>query len=122
MAMLGCFLWWVLLGGLLGWLASWLLGKAHEGAAPAPIERIVDRPVDRIVEKIVEKPVDRIVELKVDNPDHIASIARLTVEVAVVAALRKQLADLEARPPQIVEKIVEKPVDRIVYKACGCGN
>ena len=116
MAMLGCFLWWVLLGGLLGWLASWLLGKAHEGAAPAPIERIVDRPVDRIVEKIVEKPVDRIVELKVDNPDHIASIARLTAEVAVVAALRKQIADLAARPPQIVEKIVEKPVDRIVEK------
>jgi predicted flap endonuclease-1-like 5' DNA nuclease len=31
------------------------------------VEKIVDRPVDRIVEKIVEKPVDRIVEKTVEK-------------------------------------------------------
>lgn len=100
MATLLCFLWWILLGALLGWLASWLLGKSLTGPAPAP--------VDRIVEKVVEKPVD--------NPALLSRIFALEGEVAVVAGLRRQIADLQAQPLQVVEKIVEKPVDRVVEK------
>ncbi len=84
------------------------------------IEKIVDRPVDRIVEKIVEKPVDRVVEKTVeklvDNPSHLARIAALTAEVAVIAGLRGRINQLESQPPKVVEKIVDRPVDRIVEK------
>jgi predicted flap endonuclease-1-like 5' DNA nuclease len=84
------------------------------------VEKIVEKPVDRVVEKIVEKPVDRVVEKTVeklvDNPSHLASIARLTAEVAVVAGLRGRITELENTPPKVVEKIVEKPVDRIVER------
>jgi predicted flap endonuclease-1-like 5' DNA nuclease len=116
MASLACYLWWILLGGLLGWLGSWLLGKMHEGPAPAPIEKLVDRPVDRIVEKIVEKPVDRIVEKMIDNPAHLSRITTLETAVASIAGLQATISTLRATPPTIVEKIVEKPVDRIVEK------
>ncbi|MFN7983180.1 MAG: helix-hairpin-helix domain-containing protein [Vicinamibacterales bacterium] len=112
MATLLCFLWWILLGALLGWLASWFLGKSLTGPAPAPVERIVEKPVDRIVEKPVEKIVDKLV----DNPAHLKRIATLEGEVAVIAGLRKQIADLQAAPPKVVEKIVEKPVEKIVEK------
>jgi predicted flap endonuclease-1-like 5' DNA nuclease len=67
------------------------------------VDRVVEKPVDRVVEKIVEKPVDRVVEKlvekQVDNPSHLASIARLTAEVAVVAGLRNRINELENGPP-----------------------
>jgi predicted flap endonuclease-1-like 5' DNA nuclease len=88
------------------------------------VDRVVEKPVDRVVEKvverIVEKPVDRVVEKliekQIDNPSHLASIARLTAEVAVVAGLRSRISELENAPPKVVEKIVEKPVERVVEK------
>jgi predicted flap endonuclease-1-like 5' DNA nuclease len=92
------------------------------------VDRVVEKPVDRVVEKvvekIVEKPVDRVVEKlvekQIDNPSHLASIARLTAEVAVIAGLRHRINELENAPPKVVEKlvekVVEKPVDRIVEK------
>jgi predicted flap endonuclease-1-like 5' DNA nuclease len=143
-----CAFWPLLLGGLLGWLACGLLARglrsrdwsavvaskdaelsrvAKELAdwrkrPPLQVEKIVDRvvekPVDRVVEKIVEKvvekPVDRVVEKvverTVDNPSHLASIARLTAEVAVVAGLRARINELENAPPKVVVKTVEKLV------------
>jgi predicted flap endonuclease-1-like 5' DNA nuclease len=82
------------------------------------VEKIVEKPVDRVVEKIVEKPVDRVVEKlvekQVDNPSHLASIARLTAEVAVVAGLRHRINELESAPPKVVEKQVEKIVEKQV--------
>lgn len=51
------------------------------------VEKIVEKPVEKIVEKIVEKPVEKIVEKIVEKP----------VE-------------------KIVEKVVEKPVEKIVEK------
>ena len=130
MSGLACVLWWLVLGGLLGLLGSWLIGKLFRSAMPAPQERIVekfvDRPVDRPVEKIVqveklvetvvERPVEKIVEKIVDNPDSLARIAALTAEVALIGGLRSRIQHLEATPPKIVEKIIEKPVDRIVEK------
>lgn len=120
MTMLGCVLWWLLLGALLGWLASWLVGRSLAGPVPAPIERLVEKPVDRVVEKVVQRvvdrPVEKIVEKNVDNPVHLARIASLESEVALIAGLRSQISRLQSVPPQVVEKIVEKPVDRVVEK------
>lgn len=118
MSGLACVLWWVVLGALLGWLASWLIGRMFRSAMPVPTERIiekfVDRPVEKIVEKVVEKPVDRVVEKivekpvervvekvvekTVDNPALLSQIAALTATAALVPELRSQLAAAQARP------------------------
>lgn len=86
-----CWIWPYLVGGLLGWLAAGWLARRALSRAPATVERVVDRPVDRIVEKTVEVPVERVVEKVVDRP--------------VDRVIEK-----------VVEKIVEKPVDRVVEK------
>lgn len=116
MGSFGCVLWWLVLGGLLGWLASWLFGRR----VPVTIEKFVDRPVDRIVEKIIDRPVDRVVEKLVDNPVHLTRINALKGEVALIAGLRGTISQLQSAPPttveKIVEKIVDRPVDRIVEK------
>jgi predicted flap endonuclease-1-like 5' DNA nuclease len=84
------------------------------------VEKIVDRPVDRVVEKIVEKivdrPVDRVVEKLVDNPAHLSKIATLSAEVATIAGLKMTIDQMRNTPPKVVEKIVEKIVDRPVEK------
>jgi predicted flap endonuclease-1-like 5' DNA nuclease len=142
--------WWPLLAALLagwllcGWFArQFLRGPDTSGALAAKdrdvqrltsematlraqppvekvVEKIVEKPVDRIVEKVVEKPVDRVVEKVVektiDNPAQAARIAALTAEVATMAALKSRLTLLESAPPKVVEKIVEKPVEKIVEK------
>jgi predicted flap endonuclease-1-like 5' DNA nuclease len=101
-----CYLWWALLGGLIGWLLNRLFAKR-------PVQT-VERVVTRDVEKIVEKPVDRIVEKLVDNPAHLSRIQLLENEAGTVQALRAQVSRLEATPAKVVEKIVEKIVDRPV--------
>ncbi len=136
-----CSFWPLLLAGLIGWLLSGLLARhflrgndmsAALGAkttevnrlsqelttlrARPPIEKIVEKPVDRIVEKIVEKPVDRVVEKLVDNPLTLSRMATLTAEVAVIAGLRSRIKELESTPPTVVEKVIEKPVDRVVER------
>jgi predicted flap endonuclease-1-like 5' DNA nuclease len=146
--------WWPLLAALLagwllcGWFARQFLRTSDASGALAakdrdmqrltsematlraqpPVERvvekIVEKPVDRVVEKVIEKPVERIVEKVVektiDNPAQAARIAALTAEVATLAALKSRLTLLESAPPKVVEKIVEKvvekPVDRVVEK------
>lgn len=105
MSSLLCFLWWILLGALLGWLASWLLGRRRQ---PDVVERLVEKPVDRVVETFVDKPVD--------NPLHLARISALESETALIPSLRDEIARLRATPPVTIEKIVEKPVDRVVEK------
>lgn len=108
MSGISCFLWWMLFGTLLGWLASWLFGRLLAGEQP--------RPVERIVEKVVERPVDRVVEKPIDSPALLARIKALEGEAALVVGLRDQVAKLQAAPPRVVEKIVEKPVERLVEK------
>jgi predicted flap endonuclease-1-like 5' DNA nuclease len=87
-----------------------------EARPPKIVEKVVEKRVEVPVEKIVEKPVER----QVDNPAHVARIKALESEVAVNGGLREQIAKLEARPPKIVEKVVEKrvevPVEKIVEK------
>ncbi|MFY8086057.1 MAG: hypothetical protein ACOVOG_02500 [Rubrivivax sp.] len=105
-----CVLWWLVLGIVLGWLASWLIGRMLRTEMPATkvVETIVERPVERIVEKIVEVPVERIIETvverpiekiidrPVDNPALLAQVASLSTAAALVPTLRAQLASAEA--------------------------
>jgi predicted flap endonuclease-1-like 5' DNA nuclease len=127
-----CAFWPLLLGGLLGWLACGMLARGLRGrdwsavvaSKDAELSRVAKeladwrkRPplqVEKIVDRVVEKPVDRVVEKvverTVDNPSHLASIARLTAEVAVVAGLRARITELENAPPKVVVKTVEKLV------------
>jgi predicted flap endonuclease-1-like 5' DNA nuclease len=96
MSTLACFLWWIVLGALLGWLASWLFGRGARQAPPASIERVTEK--------------------QVDNPLHVSRIAALEKEVIEVNALRERIRELESAPPKVVEKLVERPVERIVEK------
>lgn len=59
-----CIAWWVLLGSLLGWLASWLLGRRPplglieraappRDAVPNSQEKFMDQPIDRTVDSLV---------------------------------------------------------------------
>jgi hypothetical protein len=87
-----CFLWWILFGALLGWLACWLLGRSPR------------REVE-IVEKTVEKMVD--------NPQHLSRIRELEAEVAAIPGMRSQIQQFQSAPPaapRTVEKVVEKVV------------
>ncbi|NJL17454.1 MAG: hypothetical protein HC938_09870 [Nitrospira sp.] len=118
--------------GLIGWglqgmrFRPWAAEKKQEivrlseelvvlRKSQVPVQTIEKR-VEVPVEKIVEKPVER----QVDNPAHVARIKVLESEVAIIGGLREQIAKLEARPPKIVEKVVEQrvevPVEKIVEK------
>jgi predicted flap endonuclease-1-like 5' DNA nuclease len=133
-----CWFWPLLLGGLLGWLACGWLARGLRGrdwasvvaSKDAELARVskdladwrkrppveVEKIVDRVVEKPVDRVVEKIIEKQIDNPSHLASIARLTAEVAVIASMRSRITELENAPPKVVEKVVEKPVDRVVEK------
>lgn len=93
MSGLACVLWWLVLGGLLGLLGSWLIGWLLRSELPEPAVRIVEKPVDRLVEKIVE--VERIVEKPVDSPSLLAQVASLGATAALVPALRSRVSELE---------------------------
>jgi predicted flap endonuclease-1-like 5' DNA nuclease len=99
MSAFACFLWWIVLGALLGFLGSWALGS------------LLKRPSLRQSERVVEKAVD--------NPVHLARIRTLENEVAVIAGLRSQIAQLQAAPPKTIEKIVERPIEKLVQDTKG---
>jgi predicted flap endonuclease-1-like 5' DNA nuclease len=115
-----CFVWWVVAGALGGWLLSGIMARALKRRISPAADVFVEPAVEKIVQTIVEKPVDRIVEKVVDNPRHLARITELETEVSAIAGLRNQIQTLQSAPPRviekIVEKIVEKPVERIVEK------
>ena len=103
------------------------------------VEKIVDRPVEKIVEKIVDRPVEKIVtverivdrpiekivtvekiiEKQVDNPANMARIRELEAEVGQIAGLRSRIQSFEAAPAKTVEKVVtvEKQIDNPVHLA-----
>ena len=107
----GVWWWWLLLGGLIGWLASWLagpqLGRGRAvglAAAPGyPLEPVVENSV----EKVVEIPVDRIVEKLVDNPAHLDRIRELEGQVALIAGLRGTITQLQSGLAKVVEKVAD---------------
>lgn len=114
MASFLCFVWWVVAGVLGGWLLSGLMVRSLTRRISPVADVFVEPAVEKIVQTIVEKPVDRIIEKIVDNPRHLARIAELETEVSTIAGLRNQLQTLQSAPPRVIEKIVEKPVARIV--------
>ena len=67
------------------------------------VEKIVEKPVEKIEEKIVEKPVEKRVEKIVEKP----------VEKIVEKIVEKPVEKIVEKP---MEKIVEKPVEKIVEK------
>lgn len=93
--------------------------KRPRAAPPAPATKViyVDRPVDRVVEKIVERrvevPVDRVVERVVEK------VVRVPVERIVdrpVYVDRPVDRPVDRVVEKIVERRVEVPVERIVEK------
>jgi predicted flap endonuclease-1-like 5' DNA nuclease len=106
MSFVGGVLWWIVLGALVGWVAAWWIGRSTQ--------------------RLLAEPVLQIVERRVDNPQHVARIAALESEVALVSDLERQAATipalqaridaLQSAPPRVVEKIVNRTVDRVVEK------
>lgn len=97
--------------------------KIVEKQVKVPVEKIVEKrvevPVERIVEKIVEKrvevPVEKIVEVSVDR------IVERRVEVPVEKIVEKIVerrveVPVELKVEKIVEKIVEVPLEVKVEK------
>lgn len=79
-------LWWLVLGILLGWIASWAVARANLRAVIATVP-VFDRPVERVIER------------RVDNPALIARIAELEQQSAEMDDLKAQLRMLEERRP-----------------------
>jgi predicted flap endonuclease-1-like 5' DNA nuclease len=82
------------------------------------VEKRVEVPVERVVVKRVEVPVEKAVDRPIDSPEHLARIKALEGEVAVIAELRAQIAELRAvssqAGEQVVEKRIEPPAEKIV--------
>ncbi len=94
-----CWIWPYVAGALVGWLAAGWLARRALSRQPATIERVVEKLVD--------------------NPAHLADIASLSATAALVPQLRSQLSAVQAAQaaaPQVIEKIVEVPIERIVEK------
>jgi len=78
---------------------------------PPPVEKIVEK----VVEKRVEVPVEKIVEKRVEVP--VEKIVEKRVEVPVEKIVEKIVEKrVEVPVEKIVEKIVEVPVEKIVEK------
>ena len=113
-----CLLWTVLGAGLLGWgIKGVVLGTlmddkrremerltnkiaaltklANQPPEVRTVEKRVEVPVERVVVKHVEVPVEKVVDRPVDNPEHLARINALEGEVAVIAGLFTQIAQLK---------------------------
>lgn len=104
MTTLVSFMWWIVFGTLLGWIASWLFGRGPRAPLPAPTENVAGHPI--------EAPDAQ----QVVDPLQVSRIAALEREVAETAALRERIQALETAPSQIIEKIVEKPVEVVVER------
>lgn len=114
-----------MLGGLVGWLASWWLGRKRAVTVERVVEKIVDRPVEVIVEKPVDNPVhlDRIRALEAQ----VAQTTPPSAEVVRSAAplMNASVAQLEMPPvPSTVQSpdpdpapVAQKPSSKIMDRA-----
>ena len=128
-----CLLWTVLGAGLLGWgIKGIVLGTlmddkrremerltnkiaaltklANQPPEVRTVEKRVEVPVERVVVKHVEVPVEKVVDRPVDNPEHLARIKALEGEVAVIAGLFTQIAQLKTLSFQTGERRTEGQV------------
>jgi predicted flap endonuclease-1-like 5' DNA nuclease len=68
------------------------------------VEKRVEVPVERVVLKRVEVPVEKVVDRPVDNPEQLARIKALEGEVAMIAGLFTQIAQLKPFSSQTGER------------------
>lgn len=130
-----CWLWTVVGAGFLGWgikgmvlgpvmdekrrEVERLIGKVTMLTNQPPevrtVEKRVEVPVERVVLKRIEVPVEKVVDRPVDNPEQLARIKALEGEVAVIAGLFTQIAQLQTVSSQAggrgIEGRVVVPVD-----------
>jgi predicted flap endonuclease-1-like 5' DNA nuclease len=89
--------------------------RTVEKRVEVPVERVVlkrvEVPVEKIVERLVEVPiektVEKVVDRPVDNPEQLARIKALEGEVAVIAGLFAQIAQLKPFSSQTGERRIE---------------
>lgn len=134
-----CNLWPWLAGGLLGWLLSgWLARRLKYGEAP--VEKIVEKTVE--VEKVVDNPKHLSLISQLENENR--QIAELKMRVSefekseadiadlikkegvsangglrsqfahLISGFRTKISDHETKEPEVVEKIVEKEVEKLL--------
>ncbi len=110
-----CWLWTMVGAGFLGWgIKGVVLGPvmndkrrevdrlkakvtmlANQPPEVRTVEKRVEVPVERVVVKRVEVPVEKVVDRPIDSPEHLARIKALEGEVAVIAGLLPQIAQLQ---------------------------
>ncbi len=125
-----CWLWTVVGAGFLGWgikgmvlgpvmddkrrEVERLIGKVTMLTNQPPevrtVEKRVEVPVERVVLKRIEVPVEKVVDRPVDHPEQLARIKALEGEVAVIAGLFTQIAQLKTFSLQAGERRVEERV------------
>ena len=76
---------------------------------PVLIEKVIEKPVEYVQERIVEKPIETIVERIVERPVY------KEVEKIVDKVVEK-IVEIVVEKPVIVHKFVEKPVEKIVER------
>ncbi|QPD05812.1 MAG: hypothetical protein Nkreftii_003586 [Candidatus Nitrospira kreftii] len=74
------------------------------------VEKRVEVPIERVVVKRVEVPVEKTVDRPIDSPEHLARIKALEGEVAVIAGLFTQIAQLKTFSSQAGERRIEERV------------
>jgi len=119
-----CWLWTVVGAGFLGWgikgvvlgpviddrrreverLTSKVTRLTNQPPEVRTVEKRVEVPVERVVVKRVEVPVEKVVDRPIDNPEHLARIKALEGEVAVIAGLFTQIAQLKTFSSQAGER------------------
>ncbi len=122
-----CWFWTVVGAGFLGWgikgvvlgpvmdekrreverLTSKVTRLTNQPPEVRTVEKRVEVPVERVVVKRVEVPVEKIVDRPVDNQEHLARIKALEGEVAVIAGLFTQIAQLKTFSSQAGERRIE---------------
>lgn len=125
-----CWLWTVVGAGLLGWgIKGMVLGPVigdkrreverlmskvtmltNQPPEVRTVEKRIEVPVERVVVKRVEVPVEKVVDRPIDNPEHLARIQALESEVAVIAGLFTQIAQLKPFSSQAGERRIEERV------------
>jgi predicted flap endonuclease-1-like 5' DNA nuclease len=130
-----CWLWTVVGASLLGWgIKGMVLGPVmdekrreverlmskvtlltNRPPEVRTVEKRVEVPVERVVLKRIEVPVEKVVVRPIEDREQLVRIKALEDEVAVIAELRAQIAQLQAVASQVggrsIEERVVVPVD-----------
>ncbi len=114
---LGCWWWWLLLGTLLGWLASWWLARRNAVAAGRSMDQPIDPQIDPPADAPVERVVETVVEKLVDNPVHLKRIQDLEAQLATMTTLRVAGKAAEKSTEKAPEPAAVRPTVKIMDRA-----